>query len=217
MKSVIVLFLALGLSACAPSGEDDAYACMNADLPPEKGSPTILVIGDSISLGYTPALVDGLPAYDVVHNPCNARNSRLTAQNLGRWLASRPSFEAITFNNGIWDVTDELWTSESEYEANLTFVARAIKAKTTRPLFVLTTKIPPGAIGGRLDSNAVRRNDIALRVMSAEGIPVVDLHTVSAGLDAYRWAPNDVHFHEEGSEILADVILSSLDGLYGIR
>jgi hypothetical protein len=214
VKRLALILLTLLTAACA-GPKADPWAC-HATISESDGRPTILVIGDSISMGYTPFIRDVLTTYDVQHNPCNAYSSHITRERLGYWLDARPTFEAITFNNGLWDVSVWLGITDAEYESNLHYIAQRIKAKTSKPLFVLSTTVPVGA-EGRLDADIVTKNAIAVSVMGAEGIPVLDLYSVSLTLSSEHVAPNDVHYTESGYQVLAGAVLGSLNTNYGVH
>jgi hypothetical protein len=110
-------------------------------------------------------------------------NSNWTNEQIDYWLDSRATFEAITWNNGLWDTADWGPTSDAKYEANLHAIAAKIKAKTAHPLFVLTTEVLPGTLHEN-NANVIQKNSIAIAVMAAEGIPVLDLYSVSHRLVA---------------------------------
>ena len=61
------------------------------------GRPAILVIGDSISIGWSQAIIDNnmLPDYQILHNPCNGESSTFTRMNVKKWLSARPNYYAI--------------------------------------------------------------------------------------------------------------------------
>lgn len=202
------------LSGCGKT-EGDPYPCF-VGVPESNGLPTILVIGDSISIGYTPYLQSALLAYDVVHNPCNARTSGHTRESIDAWLSSRASFEAITWNNGLWDVAQWEPTDDETYINNLRYIAQRIKAKTAKPLFLTTTEVLSGT-PDRIEADVVHKNSLAVAVMASEGIPVLDLHAVSVGIAAEHINAHDVHFTEQGSSDLADAILAELNTTYGIN
>ena len=210
------LLFALTAILATPSAKSDAsdQFCPKQSLPAATGQPSILVIGDSISIGYTPTIQKALGAtYDVVHNPCNAMDSTWTRQQIDYWLGSRASFEAITWNNGLWDNVDSDPTSNAKYEANLHAIAAKIKAKTAHPLFVLTTEVLPGTPNQR-NADVIQKNAIAVAAMAAEGIPVLDLYVVSQRL--VHVSPTDLHYTAAGSAALGAAVLAELKTRYGI-
>lgn len=213
MNKLILLFLIL--SACAKP--DAAPTCTGKEvMAAATGQPSVLVIGDSISIGYTPTLKASLTNYDVVHNPCNAMTSTWTLQHVDKWLDSRTSFEAITWNNGLWDVADWISTPSAEYVSNLHHIAQKIKAKTAHPLFLTSTQVLPGT-PNRVDANGVAFNVLAVQVMQSEGIPVLDLYSVSATIQVEHVTPTDPHFTPAGYQILGNAVLSELNTLYGVN
>ena len=213
MSRILLLFMSLAMVACAKNSTEQCYQSMPS-LESFDGRPAILVIGDSISMGYGPYVRESLDQYDVQHNPCNAYDSRNTARRIDGWLKTRSSWHAITFNNGIWDQTvGDTWVGDDEYRANLTFIARAIKARTARPLFILSTEIPVNT-PDRLNARIVRKNEIAVEVMDAEGIPWLDLYSYSRTINhlhSRAAEQDDVHFTEEGYEALAEKVLEALN------
>lgn len=215
MKALLVLTVLI-LTACAKP--DGPPTCTGKEkVTPATGQPSIMVIGDSISIGYFPVVKATLGGvYDVVHNPCNAEDSLWTIQHLDKWLASRDHFEAITFNNTLWDIASWAPTSDGVYEQNLHAIARQIKNKTQHPLYVLGTQVLPNT-AYRVDADEVRKNQIAIAVMAFEGIPVLDLYAVSATIQADHVAPTDVHYTDAGYQILGGAVLGSLNFNYGIH
>lgn len=214
MKTLYLILITLLIAGCQKPGSDP-YACYTS-VPTSNGKPTVLVIGDSISYGYLPTIQSNLPNYDVVHNPCNAFNSRITLTRIDSWLDARPRYEAITFNNGLWDIAAWSYIDGEAYRSNLTQIATKIKAKTDHPLFILTTQVPVGADGR--DSTAVTpRNDIAIEVMNNLGIPYVDLYSVSLTITNLQIDPTNVHYEVSGYEILGNTILDILNNLYNIK
>lgn len=174
----------------------------------------VLVQGDSISMGYTPYL--SLPGYDFLHNLCNGMHSSHAVQRMNVWHAQRPNWYAIVFNHGIWDAALSINTPHAKYRANLHYIAQAIKLKTQRPLFVLTTEILPGT-ANMDDSRVQALNLIALEVMAEEGVPVLDLHSVSQTIRSEHVDPINCHYTEAGSATLGAAIMAELDRLYGIN
>lgn len=207
-NAVLALVALIGCNRCAKPPGVDPYAC-SAVIPASDGRPSVLVVGDSISIGYTDHLRDTLTAYDVQHNPCNAMNTVNTRRRVSGWLSARSHWDAVVWNNGLWDIADWSAVSDSAYEANLTTIARELKARSAVVLFALTTEVPPGT-EGRRNADVITKNAIARTVMRAEGIPVVDLYSVSTTLVGQHPGPGDVHYTALGSDVLGDEVLRAL-------
>ena len=68
--------------------------------------PKVLIIGDSVSLGYTPTVVATLEGKAVVeHNrePDNAGSTQRGIDSLDNWLGDT-DWDVIHFNWGLWDI-----------------------------------------------------------------------------------------------------------------
>lgn len=205
----------MSLGGCAKS---EGMACYE-NIPQPDGRPSILVIGDSISIAYMPYIQAALPGYQVVHNPCNAMNSKHTRFNIDRWLAQRDSWAAVTFNNALWDGADFARVYDDAYAHNLNYIANAIKAKTSAPLYILGTYVPVNT-PYRSDGRQQNYNAIATNIMNNKSIPFVDLYTYSSiNLHLYvnSAAQDDVHFEAAGSQALANLILAALNTNYGVN
>ena len=67
--------------------------------------PKILIVGDSISLGYTPFVQKNLKNIaDVSHNQGNARDTGTGLENIEAWIANN-KWDIIQFNWGLWDLS----------------------------------------------------------------------------------------------------------------
>ena len=68
--------------------------------------PRVLILGDSISLGYTPLVVEKMKGRAFVTRPaCNCGPSEFYLRsrgNIGKWLGEKP-WDVIHVNFGIWD------------------------------------------------------------------------------------------------------------------
>ena len=62
----------------------------------------------------------------------------------------------------------------------------------------------------RLPGEEVKYNEVALRVMREENIPVNDLHAVVLPDLSELQDSNDVHFNPKGSELLAKAVARSI-------
>lgn len=160
----------------------------------------ILVIGDSISIAYTPFLRNIKTDFNVLHNDCNAAWSGYTAYRIDKYL-ELDTYEVIIFNNGIWDLTSKA-ISVDHYIANLRKTAMKIKEKTARPIFVTTT------YSWDTDTNQERWdifNARATQLMNELGIEVIDMYPVSVQAKGLLTG-DGTHYQDAGSEIFAQKI-----------
>ncbi len=201
MKTLMrpLLTLMLLLTAACQKDPDVDHCGWTAPVTADDARKDVLVIGDSISMGYFWHLIPLLPTADVQHHDCNGTNSRNGKAMIEQWLSVRSHFDVVVFNHGIWDNESQAdhRTSDFEYENNLRSEARAIKAKATCPIFLLTTHVERASEAG-----IVHKNQIALRVMTEEGIPVLDTHTFTETLTR----TDGTHYTEENYARIADFV-----------
>ncbi len=178
--------------------------------------PRILIIGDSISIGYTPYVRTLLTNRAVVvHNPGNAMHTRHGLANLDAWLGT-DRWDVIHFNFGLHDLkhvtaagSNAMARGEGrrqvdlpEYRANIEAIGRRLVATGARVIFATTTPYPDGTRPYRDPADCALYNAEALAALKPLGIAVNDLATLAApSLD--RWQrPVNVHFTDEGSRAL---------------
>ena len=183
------------------------FAC-SSDLP------TVLVIGDSISLGYTPYLKEELKGNAVVkHIGENARSSTYGCENIGRWIKN-DSIDIILFNWGLWDLVYRLpaegnfgeksknrgiqQTDSVTYSNNLEKIIASLRSNNAELYFVTTTYIP-NSEPGMFTEDAEKYNSIAKRVMNENGIEIIDIYDISKDLHSkYGKGDNNIHYTKKG-------------------
>jgi acyl-CoA thioesterase-1 len=180
--------------------------------------PRVLLIGDSISIGYTTRTQDALAGQaNVLRIPENAGSTRDGLEKIDRWLARRPHWDVIHFNFGLHDlkkqksgspnpdqldVTGAVNIPLAEYEANLEALVQRLKQTGARLIWASTTPIPEGS-PGRVRGDEVAYNEAARRVMEKNGVRINDLHACVQPSEAASFPPGDVHPNDPGKEILA--------------
>lgn len=194
MKFLSTLFL-LTLASCVKP---------QVKLPPD---PHLLVIGDSISIGYTPYLQDGLADVMTVSHPDdNCRYSAYTLEHIDEWISEKTP-TVITWNNGMWDCATSTQSTEEEYIENLINIASKLSATGAKVYWVTTTQIPDLAVPkGYIQGCEVRRNELAVHLMSELGIDVIDLYSLSRTFDR-QTESDDVHFVDVEYEALGNEVL----------
>ena len=214
------LFTAWG-SLAAPA--TNAAAKVVAEVP---GLPRVLIIGDSISIGYTPFVKELLAGKaNIIHAPGNSESTVRGLENLDKWLGPKP-WDVIHFNWGLHDMKyidaqtkmtavskGKQWVPLAEYEKNLTELVHRLKKTGARLVWCSTTPIPEG-VTGRVPGDEVRYNAVALKIMQAEGVPVDDLNAVVGSPDhrsAMGGLPKDVHSTDAGSKVLAAEVVQAIE------
>jgi lysophospholipase L1-like esterase len=186
------------------------------------GLPRVLVIGDSISIGYQVPLRIALSGKANVHRPAtNCGPTSRGVEQIEQWLGDG-KWDVIHFNFGLHDVrhfddqgkgTDadkgHRQVSDADYEKNLEQLVTRMKKTNAKLIFALTTPVPTGS-AGRIQGDEVKYNDIARRVMQKHGVAIDDLYSFAVPRLADIQLPADVHFKPEGSKQLADQVAASI-------
>jgi len=226
MKNLLIATLLLTRFALSSSFAGDA--AQSPDLP---NLPRVLIIGDSISIGYTPYVQQMLKGRAVVtHNSGNAGPTIRGTANIEHWLGAT-KWNVIHFNWGLWDMYGWEYAKEdrspSMYEKRLEGLVVRLEKTGAKLIWGTTTPVCPEPEVGMLErfkseikiapATEQLYLDAALRVMIKHKIQVNDLHALmSLELGKYALAPNNVHYTKEGYEKLgrrvADTIEESIRG-----
>ena len=192
------------------------------NVPDNPALPRVLLIGDSISMGYTKDTREMLKGIANVHRPpFNCMHSTYVAENIKDWLG-KEKWDVVHFNAGIWDShfldknghivsvkdsindyskVDKIRTSLEEYENNLNIILDAIISTGAKPVFATTTPIPKWIDKQRAHLNSL--NEIAKNLMFYKQVQVNDLYNYSLPY-LQEWQQTDrVHFNPLGNKQLA--------------
>jgi lysophospholipase L1-like esterase len=189
--------------------------------PQEK--PRILIIGDSISIGYTPFVKKDLAnKAHVFHNPGNAEHTGTGLKKIEEWIGSK-KWDIIQVNWGLWDLCYRHSDSKvqgnrdkkngtitytiDEYASNLDSIVTILKTKTQAKLVFVTTTYIPENEAGRFQKDAIRYNDVAKKIMKKNGVIVNDLYEPSISIHKeFGKGIDDVHFTESGYKRLGEEV-----------
>ena len=173
--------------------------------------PRILLIGDSISRGYTLSARNALKGKANVHRaPENCGPVSNGLKKLDVWLGTG-KWDIIHFNFGIHDRATPL----ADYERRLEdFVVRLKKSDATI-VWASTTPVPLDTKdGAKLPAAIAERNEIAGKVMKKHNVVINDLFAFLTPHLAKVANSKDVHFNAEGYELLgkrvAEVLVTEL-------
>ena len=180
----------------------------------------ILIIGDSISLGYTPFVKEYLEEQAVVmHNPGNAQHTGTGLSKIEEWIGEE-DWDIIHFNWGLWDlayrhpdakvygnrdkINGTITYSVEEYSANLEAIVKVLQSSTDAVLIFATTTYVPKHEAGRYERDPIHYNKAAKKVMKRHGVLINDLYRRSKKIHhQYGKGADDVHFTREGYQRLA--------------
>ena len=181
------------------------------------GLPRVLLIGDSISEGYTLPVRKLLQGRANVHRiPQNGGPTKLGIEHIEKWLGPG-KWDVIHFNWGLHDLMffpdpkAEPVQYEKDrlelYERNLSVLVARLKQTGAKLIWATSTPVPDQMSSPRSPPkrSAVVKvyNEAAARVMKEFSVPVNDLNAYVAPVVAKLQRAHDVHFGTEGSEFLA--------------
>lgn len=204
---------------------------LRAEPPGDRDSrlPRVLLIGDSISIGYTKPVVELLKAKaDVRRVKGNAGHTGMGLAGLPKWLdAKQGEWDVIHFNWGLWDlcyrnpesktqgrrdkVNGTLTHTPEQYRENLEKIVAILQATKARLIWASSTPVPEGEAGRKVGDDVIY-NRLAAEVMKKHGIPINDLHAVMVPhMSKLTTAPGNVHFQPEGSLLLAKQVAAAIE------
>ena len=194
-----------------------------------KHKPKILIVGDSISLGYTPYVREDLQGIaEVYHNRGNAQHTGTGLDSIETWIGTK-DWDIIQFNWGLWDLCYRHPDSKTQgnrdkvhgtityeledYGKNLDSIVQWMKAKSDAKLIFVTTTYVPENEAGRYQEDAIRYNQLAKRIMEENGVVINDIYEASRRIHRqYGKDSGDVHYLPEGYRALAKEITDFLKG-----
>jgi lysophospholipase L1-like esterase len=235
MKLILLLpFCFLAAIATLPAAEPAAKAKAKAKRAPDPayakiddvpGLPRVLLIGDSISIGYTIPVRELLKGKANVHRiPTNGGPTTNGLKNLAAWLGDS-KWDVIHFNWGLHDLKyiaedpskranpkapgSHLQVPLAEYEKNLAALVAQLKATGAILIWCNTTPVPEGS-DGRVAGDEVKYNEASARVMKAAGIPTDDLCAHANAKLKEVQLPANVHYTPDGYKYLAEKVAAEI-------
>ncbi|MCA1964542.1 MAG: SGNH/GDSL hydrolase family protein [Prosthecobacter sp.] len=205
-------------------------AFAGADSPAPK---RLLILGDSISIGYTPIVQKMLLGEMAVLRPMrgerpeNCSGTTFGLPNIERWLQiDGGKWDVIHFNWGLHDLkhmkADGKTASDSAedppqvtvevYEKQLREIVAKLKTSGAKLIFATTTPVPDEPMKVyRSNADVIRYNEAALRVMKENDVIVNDLYSlVRPRMKELQIQPANVHFTPAGSEVLATAVVKAV-------
>lgn len=144
----------------------------------------VLILGDSISMGYREIVKQNLKGKaDVCYYPENGRFSGYTLWLANQWIRNNGAPDIVHWNNGIWDISLEEplegnFTPIEEYADHLERIIKLLKrAGTEHIIFATTTYQHPDKkkIVQRMLNDII---SVPLKSWLSENITVNDLGTL---------------------------------------
>lgn len=199
----------------------------------DAAKPRVLILGDSISIGYTKAVQEILKDEAVVIRPTRGKNRPENCagtingvKQIDRWLKiDGGNWDVIHFNFGLHDLkrvmpgtiknsNDPKHPRQSEpdqYEKHIREIVGKLKKTGAKLIFATTTPVPEGGVKPHRDiQDAGRYNEIAGRVAKEHGASINDLYGFALPRLKKIQRPVNVHFTPEGSKLLAGEVAKAI-------
>jgi hypothetical protein len=187
--------------------------------------PKILILGDSISVGYTPFVREILAGKaEVIRPEENCQGTTHGVKNIDKWIGTT-NWDVIHFNFGLHDLKhvdavtgknstvaeDPRQAEVKQYAKNLEVIVARLKNTGAKLIFATTTPFPDKPDGPLRRSDDVRKyNRAALKIVKKNRITVNDLYTFALPELSSLQIPNNVHFTKDGSLALAKKVAESI-------
>lgn len=223
MKQSLLFALATLLTVPVPAQETKAKRPPNPVLSPIEdvaGLPRVLLIGDSISMGYTLPVRKLLAGRANVHRiPTNGGPTKNGVARLESWLGAG-RWDVIHFNHGIHDLRfmddGKRQVGPADYEANLRTIVARLKATGAKLIWATITPIPDGELNPpRRFGPVAEYNAIAARIMRENGIRINDLNAHVTPRFTELQTPRDLHYRPAGYEFLAEKVAAEIRAVLG--
>jgi acyl-CoA thioesterase-1 len=184
------------------ASKDPAFAAVKD----EANLPRVLLIGDSISIGYTLPVRELLKGKANVHRIMeNGGPTSNGVAKIDKWL-SAGKWDVIHFNWGLHDIKvmdGKHQVGIEDYEKNLRALVAKMKATGAALVWCATTPVPEGKLNPlRVPADVVAFNAVAKKVMDEAGVAIDDLYAFALPKLKEIQMKENVHFTKEGSKAL---------------
>ncbi|MBN1911808.1 MAG: SGNH/GDSL hydrolase family protein [Pirellulales bacterium] len=192
--------------------------------------PNVLLLGDSISIGYTVPVRKLLDGKANVYRPQgNCCYSAYGVKNIEKWVGKR-RWDVIHFNWGIWDthMMDKdnqlvrgpneskyapgeltIRATPEQYAANLKKILATLESTGATLIWANTTPVM-GRQGDRFE-DIVRHNRAAATLMRQHDIPINDLYQLVLPHAADWQTQDQVHYTPQGYTHLAHQVADKIN------
>jgi lysophospholipase L1-like esterase len=181
---------------------------------------TIILIGDSIRMGYLPYVRQELEGEAEVWGPeINGGDSRNVLAHLDDWLGREAAL--VHLNCGLHDLkrefdSDATQVPLTEYSINVEHILSRIKAAALPVIWATTTPVNEkwhheNKPFDRREEDVRAFNESALEVTRRLQVPVDDLHAavLAMGRDEHL-QPDGVHFSDAGYRRLGHIVADAV-------
>ena len=183
----------------------------------------VVLIGDSIRMGYQPFVIKKLAGEAEVWGPAqNCRHSLWALDHFPDWIENQKP-DLVHVNFGIHDVSlqadGEHQILLAQYRLCLRRFINKVKEldgvrmiwATTTPLYAAEPDVPAAQWQIRKAAELDQYSAAALEIVEAEVLPVNDLHQAILDNDFSKCLREDgCHMQEFGNEVLSDAVVEAI-------
>lgn len=204
----------------------ERMAAVKRAFTPDPNLPNVLILGDSISMGYTLEVRKLLAGKANVFRPAeNCQGTTVGVANIDRWLADQ-KWAVIHFNWGLHDLkhvkvagenknssspADPVQATVEQYGKNMAELVKKLQATGAKLVFATTTPVAPGTTNPLREPEApAKYNEAALKIMTANKIKVDDLYGFVLPKLGKIQKRQNVHFTPAGSQLLAEQVAKAI-------
>lgn len=173
----------------------------------------VLLLGDSLRMGYQPFVAKKLEGKAQVSGPEeNGRWAGYTLNSLRFWIPDLPTPDVIHWNNGLWDLGDDYnigrpFSLPEEYESALERTVIVLNKLFPEAKIIMATTMPTS----NPDSSGIEEyNEIMKNVAKRHGIEVNDLFPI-AKQNPGLIGEDHIHMTDEGYDIVSDQVVAVLE------
>ena len=188
-----------------------------AAIQDQEGLPRVLLVGDSISIGYTIPTRKLLEGKANVHRiPVNGGPTSRGVASIEKWLGES-KWDVIHFNWGLHDLKrmppdNKHQVPIEQYQKNMKQLVATMKQTRAKLIWASTTPVPEGGLKPpRSDADVVAYNEVAAGIMRDNGVATNDLYAFAKPRLAELQRPVNVHFSPEGSSKLAEQVAAAIE------
>lgn len=201
--------------------------------------PKIFLIGDSISIHYSPYLEKFFENHAIFDRKkddgqveknldipvgANGGDSRMVLKYLQAKL-NNPDFnpDYLILNCGLHDIkrnphNNKIHVDENEYKENLSKILQLLQKQNIQMIWIRTTPVVDSIHNKkstsfyRYNSDVIRYNEIADEIFNMHKIPIIDLYNFTCQLGTEQYVDH-VHFNETTRSLQAAYIAGFVSGL----
>ena len=230
--TLLAALLLAPLPALRPAGAPAKAAppAEFAAIPDDPALPRVLLIGDSVSIGYTLPVRRELAGTANVHRPpANCGSTKIGLRDLELWLGGT-GWDVIHFNFGLHDLgyrwpddtnrnAQGIYATASnggrqnvapaDYEQNLRALVARLQRTGAKLIFATTTPVSAD-LHSYVKGAELLYNAAARRVMQSEHVAIDDLWAFATPQIDQLQIPGNPHFTAKGSAALAQQVARSI-------